>query len=230
MREARFVEGVARCSRCRWTHPFSLELPERIEVPAVVSRGPRSERLRVWLSTAQRLLVGSRVPDQVPPLRILRMDLKDGSRAPDALAREVRTLWLAPDEPRPIPVSLVLGGRTAVSRLEVGPEQMIAVGGTVVVAGGRMRVTGLRARHRTWSEVGDRFPASEVARIYTRRIESPPAGSNRWRSARDRPSSRAISSSRSERARSSPGVRMRRNRPWARRASGGAVVHASSPS
>ncbi len=228
--DGRVLEGTSRCSQCHWTHPFQLELPEELVIPAVVSSGARSTRIELRVPASQRLLVGSRVPEQQEPMRILRMDLRNGGRGTDALAREVATLWLAPDVSRPIPVSLVLGAKTAVTRADIPPDQFLEVGTTVEVAGGTLRVVGLRARNRTWSRVGDRFPAREVARIYTRRIETPPAGSNRWSSSRERPSSRTISSSRLERSRSSPGVRTRRSRPRARSASGGAAVQNVSPS
>jgi uncharacterized Zn finger protein len=199
-------------------------------VRAVVSSGDRSNLVSLRLSGAQRLLVGSRVPGQDPPLKIIRMDLRNGARASDALVREVATLWLTPDGPRPIPVSLIMGAKTAVTRAEIPPDQYVEVGETVQVAGGTLRVVGLRARNRTWSHVGDRFPAREVTRIYTRRMESPPAGSSRWSKSRESPSSRTISTSRSDRSRSSPGVSTRRSRPRARSASGGAAVHKVSPS
>jgi uncharacterized Zn finger protein len=224
------IEGTARCSQCRLTHLFQLEVPEQIVVPAVVSEGARSTPLRVKIPANQRLMVGSTVPDQERPLRILRMDLRSGVRTTGAVARDVSTLWLALDGPRPIPVSLVLGAKTAVTRADIPPDEFVEVGATVTVAGGTLRVVGLRARNRTWTQIGDRFPAREVARIYTRRIESPPAGSNRWSRSRDMPSSRTTSTSRSDRSRSSPGVRTRRSRPRARSASGGAAVHRLSPS
>jgi uncharacterized Zn finger protein len=226
----RVIEGTARCSQCRWTHPFQLELPDEIVVPSVVSEGDRSNPIRIKVTANQRLLVGSRVPDQERPLRIVRMDLRNGHRATDAAARDVVTLWVTPDGPRPIPVSLVLGAKTAVTRADIPTDEFVEVGATVHVAGGVLRVVGLRARNRTWNHVGDRFPAREVTRIYTRRMESPPAGNNRWSNSRERPSSRTISTSRSDRSRSSPGVRVRRSRPRDRRASGGAAVHRSSPS
>jgi uncharacterized Zn finger protein len=224
------IDGIARCSQCRWTHPFRLELPKDLVVPAVVSSGPRSSHVEVRVSSNQRLLVGSRMPEQSEPLRIVRMDLRSGARGTDALARDVATLWLTADGPRAIPVSLVLGAKTAVTRAEIPPDQFLEVGNTVKVAGGTLRVVGLRARNRTWSHLGDRFPAREVARIYTRRIDSPPAGNNRWSRSRGSSNSRTISTSRSERSRSSPGVRMRRSRPRVRSAWGGAAVQRASPS
>lgn len=224
------IEGTARCSQCRWTHLFQMELPDELVIPAVISAGAQSTPMDVRVSATQRLLVGSRVPDQGQPLRIVRMDLRNGRRTTDAVARDVATLWVTPDGPKPIPVSLVLGSRTAVTRADVPPEQFIEVGEPLEVAGGKLRVVGLRARNRTWTHVGDRFPAREVVRIYTRRIETPPAGSNRWTRSREIPSSRTISTSRSDRSRSSPGVRIRRSRPRARSASGGAADHRDSPS
>lgn len=229
--DGRALEGTARCSQCRWTHPFQLDLPDELTIPGVVSTGARSTPIGVRVSATQRLLVGSRVPDQAPPpLRIVRIDLRGGASATDAVARDVATLWLTPDGPRPIPVSLVLGSRTAVTRAELPPDHFLEVGATVEVAGGTLRVVGLRARNRTWTHVGDRFPAREVARIYTRRMDTPPAGNRRWTRSREMPSSRTISTSRSNRSRSSPGVRVRRSRPRARSADGGATVHRFSPS
>lgn len=228
--DGRVVEGTARCSQCRWTHAFRLELPGQLVLPTVVSIGARSTRMQLRVSPPQRLLVGSRVPGQDPPLRIVRIDLRSGKRSNEGVAREIATLWVTPDVPRPIPVSLILGARTAATRTELPPDQVIAVGETVSVAGGLLRVVGLRARGRTWSHPGAHFKAREVERIYTRRTESPPAGANRWSTSRGSPSSRMISTSRSERSRSSPGVRSRRSRPRARNASGGAVVHRDSPS
>jgi uncharacterized Zn finger protein len=228
--DGRIIEGTARCSRCRWTHPFRLDLPVDRVLPAVVSAGARSTGISVRVPATQRMLVGSRVPGQDPPLRIVRIDLRNGGRGSDAMARDIATLWLTPDGPRAIPVSLVLGAKTAVSRAEIPPDEFIEVGETVEVAGGTLRVVGLRARNRTWSHPGDRFPAREVARIYTRRMETPPAGSSRWSRSREIPISRTISTSRSDRSRSAPGVRTRRSRPRVRSASGGAAVQRFSPS
>lgn len=224
------LEGTARCSQCRLTHPFELEIPKQISIRAVVSDGARSVPISVQLPANQRLLVGSQVPDQDRPLEVVRIDLRSSSQTSDAIARDIATLWLTPNGPRAIPVSLVLGAKTAATRAELPPEQFVEVGGTVAVAGGTLRVVGLRARNRTWSQAGDRFPAREVARIYTRRMEIPPAGNSRWSTSRGSPRSRTISTSRSARSRSSPGVKIRRNLPRARNAAGGAAVHRGSPS
>ena len=226
----RILEGTARCSQCHWTHPFELELPATRKVPAIVSTGGRSTETAVLTQSNLRLQVGSRVPGQEPPLRIVRIDLRTGERPHEALARDVRTLWLVPDGPRMLPVSLVLGSRTATTRAMFPPEHLLVVGEPITVAGGTLRIAGLRARNRTWNQLGDSFPAREIVRIYARRMESPPAGNRRWSRSRGTPSSVASSTSRFERSRSSPGARMRRRRPRARSASGGAATHRVSPS
>ena len=228
--DGRELEGVARCSQCRWTHPFALFVPAGIRIPAVLSDGARSRRTVVEVDSDQRLQVGSRIPDQSPPVRILRIDRQGGAQVSDAIARDVETVWLAPDVPRPIPVSLVLGSRTATTRATLAPDRALAVGETIEVAGATLRIVGLRARNRTWTHDGDRFTAREVSRIYTRRTDTPPAGSRRWTRSRDMPRSRETSASRPVRSRSGPGVRMRRSRPRARTAATGAVVHRDSPS
>ncbi len=228
--DGREVEGLARCAQCRWTHPFELFLPDTLRIAAVLSDGARSAPRTVQVASDRKLQVGSRVPDHAPPIRILRIDRRDGSRASEAVARDVGTLWVAPDVPKPIPVSLVLGSRTAATRATLPPDRLVEVGGTVDVAGATLRVVGLRARGETWRQVGDRFPAREVARIYTRRMDSPPAGRSRWTRSREMPSSRETSTSRSERSRSGPGVRTRRSRPRVRTAATGAAVHRVSPS
>jgi uncharacterized Zn finger protein len=228
--EGRIVEGTARCSECRWTHRFRLDLPEDLRIPAVLSSGARSTPMEVRLPPGQRIQVGSGLPGQGSPLRVMRIDLKTGRSAGEARAREIQTVWVAPDVPKPIPVSLVLGPRTAVTHAVLPPEQPVVVGETLSVAGGTLRIVGLRARGRTWSDPDDGFPAREVDRIYTRRTESPPAGASRWSKSREIPSSRTISSSSAGRSRSFPGVNTRRSRPRARRAAGGAEVQRVSPS
>lgn len=228
--EGRRIEGTARCSQCRWTHPFQLALPVEKKLPAIVSTGSRSAPMVVRAASTLRLQVGSRVPGHEPPLRIVRIDLRTGGSGHEALVRDVRTLWLVPEGPRVIPVSLVLGSRTATTRATLPPEHALVVGEPITVGGGTLRIVGLRARNRTWTRPGDSFPAGDVVRIYCRRMESPPAGKRRWRRSREMPSSPAISTSRFERSRSSPGTRTRRSRPWARSASGGAATHRDSPS
>ncbi len=228
--EANWVEGIARCNRCRWIHPFRIELYHDLKLPVVLSNRERSQRIVLKVPYGRRLQVGSRIPGLEPPLRILLIDRKDGARRGEALSQDVATLWATPDGERPIPVSLTLRSKTAATRVTLGPETEVAVGDLITVAGASLRVFALRARGQTWTHVGDRFAAREIQRIYTRRAEMPPAGRRRWSTSRERPSSPESSTSRSPRSRSSPGTRIQRRRPRARRALGGAAVHKDSRS
>ncbi len=224
------VEGLARCNRCRWTHPFRIEVYHDLQLPVVLSDQQRSQRMVLSVPHGRRLQVGSGIPGVEPPLRILRIDRKDGTRRGEALSQDVATLWATPDRERPVPVSLTLGSKTAASRVALNPDAEVAVGDPITVAGASLRVFALRARGQTWTHVGDRIPARELQRIYTRRAEMPPAGRRRWSTSRERPSSRESSTSRSPRSRSSPGTRIQRRRPRARRALGGAAVQSDSRS
>lgn len=224
------LAGVARCTRCRWTHRFELGLPSPIDVRTVVSERGRSALTVLRVPSQSHIQVGSRVPDQDRPLRVLRIDRHDQTSVGGASAEEVATLWVAPDTGRVIPVSLVLGSKTAPTRAVLNPETELTVGEPLTVAGGAMRVFALRALGKTWSRPGDRFPARTIQRIYARRTDTPPAGRSRWRRSRETPTSRANSASRSSRSRSSPGVRRKRSVPRDRSAEGGATLHKSSPS
>ncbi len=162
------LEGLARCSVCRLTRPFSIDLPDDVTVDRVASDGPRSTRSRLSLPFGERLRVGERLPAVSPPARVVRIDRRDGPRADVAAAQDIATVWTTPDRPRPVPVSLLLGSRTATSRLELPPTTELVVGGLVQVAGGTVRVVGLRARRRTWSHPGARFAFEEIQRVYAR--------------------------------------------------------------
>jgi CPxCG-related zinc finger len=165
-----------------------------------------------------------------PPERVRRIDLARGGSARSARAGEIRTLWATATREAVVPLSLVEGRRTRAFRLVLPPATVLEVGQPVAVEGQRLTIHGLRARGRTWSEVGDRFGAAEVDRIYARRYAIPPAGSSGWSTPRESPSSVARARSTAERSRSSPGESRARRSPPPANASGGATVHSSVPS
>jgi len=224
------LRGVARCRSCRWTHPFEVVRAGGVEVNEIVSEGSRSDRRRVTLPKGQRVQLGSGVPGSPEPLRIHRIETRDGTSPSDALTDAVATLWVTRDVGSVVPVSVVEGARTVPRRLTVPPETLFRVGEEIAVDGRTIVIVALRARGHTWRRLGDEFPGSEVRRIYGRRTEIPPAGRRDWTRGRGTPSSRESSISRSERSRSAPGVRRNRTVPRVRTAVGGATVHRDSPS
>lgn len=241
--------GLARCRVCRWTHPFEASRPEVCEVKVVVSEGERSRTTRIALAPSARLEVGGLLPDDAVPraggaergvaslpgsgpdasFRIRRIDARSRAGAPEARAVEVETLWVAPDRAGSVAVSITGGARTRAARATVAPDVALVVGEPIEVEGRMLTIAGLRARGRTWRRPGDRFPAVEVQRVYARRTVIPPAGRSDWSRSREIPSSRASSTSRSERSRSGPGLRRNRSVPRARTAEGGATVHNVEP-
>lgn len=227
------IRGVARCRVCRWTHPFDATPPARVEVALVLSDGATSQRSHVALPEHRRLEVGSDLPESTGsvrgPVRIQRIDTRDGRQVRVAAADEVATLWVVRDVGAIVPVSIVEGRRTRAARLIVPPDTRYAVGKPVRVEGALLEIVALRAHGKTWRREGDTFDARDVQRIYGRRTAMPPAGRRDWRNVRVRPSSFASSTSRSDRSRSSPGTSRTRTTPRARIALGGATVQRSSP-
>lgn len=226
----RVVRGVARCRECRWTHPFESSRAETVPLEVVVSKGALSERRHVEVSPSEAIRVDGPVPGVEPPATVRRIDLKDGARAPEAVARAVATVWATVNEPRQVRVAVLEGGRSSTERVVVPPRARWTVGDELRLPTGVVTIVALRARHRTWRRPGDAFPAEEVEVVYGRRSDRPPAGRSTWRRVRVNPSSRASSISRSPRSRSSPGVRRKRTVPSDRRAAAGATHTYSSPS
>jgi len=198
------IQGIAKCRHCRWTHRFRAEPERAVEVAEVLSDGPRSVASRRRLPAAAEVEVGRPLTD--PKVRVRRIERKDGVAVRTARADQIATLWVTPDGPARVPVSIVEGRRTVATWLVVPPERPIEVGATIEIDERSYEVRGLRARGRTWRESGEVFPAGEVQRVYVGRTVSPPAGRSAW--SRERPTPRAFdsSTSRSGRSRSSPGV------------------------
>ncbi len=224
------VTGVARCRVCRFTHPFTSVRVAPVEVALIVSEGHQSGRRRLELPPASVLQVGSPIPDVPETLRVTKLDARDGRAVGAARASEVATVWAVRGDEAAVPVSIVVGARTTSRMLRVPPSTRLAVGETLDVEGDRIAIVGLRARGHTWRLEGDAFEAAEVQRVYGRRMLSPPAGNSDWRSDRERPRSRASSTSFAARSRSSPGVRRTATVPRAATAGGGAATHRSSVS
>ncbi len=217
------VAGLARCRDCRWVHPFVSRPEDRVSVEVVTSRGPTSQRERRELPPSDLLEVGRPVPGVEAAGGVRRIERRDGTSVAKALARDVRTVWLAREGPPQLRLAVLEGSRSRTVQLPRPTVPRLAVGDRLAAPGGAVTIVALRAHGRTWRRAGDAFAPAEVGVAYGRRTESPPAGRSAWRAERPMPSSRASSDSRAARSRSSPGVRRKRSSPRARTASFGAT-------
>jgi len=214
-RASRAVAGVARCRECRWTHPFLSAPRAHVTVEAVVSLGSNSVRREVDLPPSERLRVGDRLPGVAPPATVRRLDLHDGGTPTEADAREVHTAWAVQEGPHLLRIAVLQGSRSTTERLAAVQGLQLGIGQELRLPAGPVTIVALRARGHTWRRPGDGFPAEEVDVVYARRTVRPPAGRSGWSRARPTPRSRASSTSRAERSRSSPGLRRNRTVPRA---------------
>ena len=194
-----------------------------------MSEGNRALPVRRELPGAATVRVGSLVPGAPEPLRVRKIDTREGATAPEADPSRIATLWAVRETSAQVPVSIVEGNRTVPSRLSAAREEWLSVGEERSLKDGRIVIVALRARGHTYRRPGDRFRAAEIVRVYARRTERPPAGRRDWSTERGTPSSRTSSISRSARSRSAPGARRTRMAPRRRTASGGATVQRVSP-
>lgn len=215
----RSVQGIARCRVCGTVHPFQTRPPERsVAVTEVLSDGPRSTRRRIEIPIGRKVQVGTGVPGSDVRVTVRAIDRRDGRRVSEARAEDVGTVWVERDTAPRVRVSIIEGRRTSTTTLAVEPETAFEVGQTLALGGVELTVTMLRARGESWRRPGDRFRSAEIQRLYARRAFTPPAGRRDWSTERETPVSRASSTSRSARSRSSPGVKRKRTVPRARTA------------
>lgn len=203
------IQGIARCRQCRSTHPFNAPAARTSDLQVIVSDGRTSTPQRRTLPVDTVLTRGELYPGAPSPWRVQRLDGTNGRSPRQASAGRVATVWVVLDRGAEIPVSLVEGRRTRPLLLQAPPTQVLGIGDPVIVDGLSVTIVAMRAGGRTWRQFGDRFPAAEIARLYTRRTVSPPAGRSAWSRDRGRSSSRASDISASARSRSSPGVSSR---------------------
>jgi uncharacterized Zn finger protein len=170
------VSGLARCRTCHTTHRFQTRASRQHVLSEIVSDGAKSQRRVRSLAADEQLAVGERMPDRTPSARIHKLDRLDGRSVRTAPAREIRTVWLTPDEGAVLKVSLVDGRRTSSARITLPSETRIAVGALLTVDGRSWHISGMRANGRTWRHPEDAFPARQVQRVYARRYARPPAG------------------------------------------------------
>ncbi|MCI4357032.1 MAG: hypothetical protein L3K18_07830 [Thermoplasmata archaeon] len=172
------VSGLARCRTCHTTHRFQTPTRRQHVLAEIVSDGATSQRKVRSLPADEQLTVGERMPERAAPALIHKLDRLDGRSVRTAMAREVRTVWLTPDEGAVVKFSLVDGRRTSSARITISPETRIVVGALITVDGRKWHISGMRANGRTWRHPEDSFPASQVQRVYARRNTRPPAGNS----------------------------------------------------
>lgn len=201
------VAGIGRCQECRTTGPFFSGAERSAPVEAIVSSGPRSERLRLDLPAKEQLHQGDLLEVAGGPARLTKLEDRRHRPVREGHAEELSTVWATRSVESTVRVAVIEGDRSRTVRVPVSALPPLAVGASFRLGGAYLSVTALRARGRTWRRIGDAFPAEEVSVLYARRATNPPAGSRRWSTERETPSSRDSASSRRARSRSSPGDR-----------------------
>ncbi len=199
------VSGIARCQECRSTGPFASSGGRSATFEAIVSEGPRSTRLPVELPATRQLAAGDLLDIAGSPARLTKLEDRRHRAVKSARAEEISTVWATRATEATVRVALMEGARSRTVRVPASVVPAFEVGAVFRLGPTPLVIAALRARGHTWRRPGDAFPSDQVSVVYARRAVIPPAGRRRWSSEREIPSSRASSSSRRGRSRSSPG-------------------------
>ena len=146
------------------------------------------------------LRLGGQVPGAAEDLEIRALDTIDGRRVPRAAAGSIATVWASIKGEPTVPVSIIWGARTRSVQIPLAPDEELSVGDALEADRIALTIVALRSRGRTYRRVGDRFRAAEIERVYGRRMDRPPLGRSAWSRDRGTESSRASSTSRSDRS------------------------------
>jgi uncharacterized Zn finger protein len=191
------LSGIARCQRCRLTHPFGSPARRPCTVRAIVSEGPVSRSLELRLPAAREVGIGGKVLFGREQFVVRRIELAGQRSAAVARPEEIACLWVTNDRGFHVPISIVEGRRTRSIRWTPPGGARVGVGDSLSLDGNQYIVTGIRSGGRTLRRASGSVDASSIERIYVRRTWNPPAGSSDWSRSRETPSSRESSRSRS---------------------------------
>jgi uncharacterized Zn finger protein len=139
-----------------------------VPIRVIVSEGRTSESFQVPYPGDRPLELEDRPVLRGRPLRILRLEGREGQSLRSARPDEIRAVWAVPGDRVRIPVSIPLGARTRVVHWEVRPEDPVTVGMSFVVAGEKLFVSGYHGGGHREDRKGRSLPALEVKRIYAK--------------------------------------------------------------
>jgi len=164
-REGVTMEGVARCSLCRASHPFQI-LTKETKVRVILSEGAQSKRIALPFPPDRRLKRGDTLGLEGRKYLVSKIETQGTPSAKEALAKEIRALWAVPGDRVTLKISVTTGSETTPVSLRVRPEKPVHVGDRLVVDGNLLFISALRMGGRTLRERGMGGEAGEVQRAY----------------------------------------------------------------
>jgi uncharacterized Zn finger protein len=164
-RSKSLLSGVARCGRCKATHPFQVE-NRTMTVKMILSDGPTSRRLAFTLKGGERVEKDQEFEVEGRKVKVVRIETASAPSAISADPQEVRVLWTVPSDFVMVKISIVRGRNTQPFKVRMPVGLHIAVGDTVRIEGKRTIVTGVRIRGRTQKITGAGGEAREIQRVY----------------------------------------------------------------
>lgn len=90
-------QATVRCGECSHVHKTTIEEESRVDRRVIVSQEDESTEARIDIPPAEELSTGDEflveTDEAILTARVTSLELTDGSRADEASAEEVKTLW-----------------------------------------------------------------------------------------------------------------------------------------
>ncbi len=180
-------KNLYRCKVCGSV--VELREDRELELRAIISSGPESEKGKLRVKENEVLEVGEEVVVEVEDGfkvgEITSLEFKNGARAETALAKEVSTVWLRDVGEVIVKMSLHKGAITTPYRMLVSGETEFEVGEVLEINRRHFRITRIKLINgRLLKKEGEVAEAKEIRRVYAM---YEPKTRPRFRSKKHRP-------------------------------------------
>lgn len=157
------LEMVLKCSKCGKVHEELLEAVSQIPVRMIISRGNKSEKIRVEFPADWDLAVGDEFMHEDERLLVKGIDVA-GRRVEAANIKDVQTLWTINYDMAKLKISINRDGKTKSLELEVDLEEEFEVDSEIEIDGSKVTIHSIKLENKRLRR--GTATARDIVRVY----------------------------------------------------------------
>lgn len=158
-------EGVVKCQKCGRVGDIILRELRKVSLKLIVSWMERSERTSLEIEPDSEISVGDVLDTGLGKIEVTAIESK-GRRVPEALVKDVDTVWAKRADKIRIKVSILIGRRTRSRDIFVSPEKELRVGELLDTGRERVVIEKIKVGSKILYKGG--AAAIDIVRIYAR--------------------------------------------------------------
>lgn len=163
-------DGTVQCVTCKTIHPAHFPVEKPVSILSIISAGGTSEKKRIDFGPLEEIKVGEEFFWEDHNLKITSIE-KDGRRVVGSKANEVSCIWLKVFDTIHVKVSIVRGANTKSEKVEVAPEEELAVGDILEFGRDKVVIDKIKTTRRMVYREGNPVEARDIKRVYAKIIK-----------------------------------------------------------